>query len=29
MMADLQPYLELQQQSRELRPQLLVSRGAD
>jgi 3-deoxy-7-phosphoheptulonate synthase len=29
LMADLQPYLELQQQSRELRPQLLVSRGAD
>ena len=29
MMADLQPYLELQQQSRELRPQLLISKGAD
>src|SRR5437660_1170823 len=29
MMLDLQPYLELQQESRELRPQLLVARGAD
>jgi 3-deoxy-7-phosphoheptulonate synthase len=29
MMTDLQPYLELQQESRELRPQLLVARGAD
>ncbi len=29
MMTDLQPYLELQQESRELRPQLLVAGGAD
>lgn len=29
MMSDLQPYLELQQESRELRPQLLVAGGAD
>jgi 3-deoxy-7-phosphoheptulonate synthase len=29
MMNDLQPYLELQQESRELRPQLLVAGGAD
>lgn len=29
MMADLQPYIELEQQSRELRPQLLVAGGAD
>ena len=29
MMADLQPYIELQQESRHLRPQLLVAGGAD
>lgn len=29
MMADLQPYIELQQESRQLRPQLLVAGGAD
>jgi 3-deoxy-7-phosphoheptulonate synthase len=29
MMTDLQPYLELQQESRELRPRLLVAGGAD
>lgn len=29
MMTDLQPYLELQQESRQLRPQLLVAGGAD
>lgn len=29
MMTDLQPYLELQQESRELRPQRLVAGGAD
>jgi 3-deoxy-7-phosphoheptulonate synthase len=29
MMADLEPYLELQQESRQLRPQLLVAGGAD
>jgi 3-deoxy-7-phosphoheptulonate synthase len=29
MMADLQPYLELQQESRQLRPQLLAVGGAD
>jgi 3-deoxy-7-phosphoheptulonate synthase len=29
MMADLQPYLDLQQESRELRPQVLVAGGAD
>jgi 3-deoxy-7-phosphoheptulonate synthase len=29
MMADLQPYIELQQESRPLRPQLLVAGGAD
>ena len=29
MMNDLQPYIELQQESRELRPQLLVAGGAD
>jgi 3-deoxy-7-phosphoheptulonate synthase len=29
MITNLQPYLELQQESRELRPQLLVARGAD
>ncbi len=29
MMADLQPYIDLQQESRQLRPQLLVSGGAD
>jgi 3-deoxy-7-phosphoheptulonate synthase len=29
MMADLQPYIELQQEPRQLRPQLLVAGGAD
>ena len=29
MMTDLQPYIELQQESRQLRPQLLVAGGAD
>jgi len=29
MMTDLQPYIELQQESRQLRPQLLVTGGAD
>lgn len=29
MMADLQPYLDLQQESRQFRPQLLVAGGAD
>jgi 3-deoxy-7-phosphoheptulonate synthase len=29
MMVDLQPYIELQQESRQLRPQLLVAGGAD
>jgi len=29
MMADLQPYLDLQHESRELRPQLLAAGGAD
>jgi hypothetical protein len=29
MMRDLQPYLELQQEARQLRPQLLVAGGAD
>ena len=29
MMMDLQPYIELQQESRQLRPQLLVAGGAD
>jgi 3-deoxy-7-phosphoheptulonate synthase len=29
MMADLQPYIELQQESRQMRPQLLVAGGAD
>jgi 3-deoxy-D-arabino-heptulosonate 7-phosphate (DAHP) synthase len=29
MMADLQPYIELQRDSREFRPQLLVAGGVD
>jgi len=28
-MTDLQPYIELQQESRQLRPQLLVAGGTD
>ncbi len=29
MMADLQPYLDLQHESRQLHPELLAARGAD